>query len=193
MTTRRLVIAVIALVVAVLGLGLYVWHLTRRARLMTPAAADTRPIPPPVAGPPVKVTLFLASDDDGTLRKYEATITLPPEPAKQAREELKALVARYQEPTSTHPLGAGADIEDVYLVNDKLAVVDANAAFADTHRSGMLVENLTLASMAQTLTANLPGVTQMKLLIAGKERATLAGHADLSQPYDVVNAAKLVK
>jgi multidrug resistance efflux pump len=193
MTTRRLVIAVIVLLVAVLGLGLYVWHLTRRARQMAPVAADARPISPPVAGSPARITLFLASDDDGTLRKYDATIALPPEPAKQAREVLRALVARYQEPASTHPLNAGADIEDVYLVHDKLVVVDANAAFADTHRSGMLVENLTLASMAQTLTANLPGVTQMKLLIAGKERATLAGHADLSQLYDVTNAAKLVK
>jgi hypothetical protein len=193
MTTRRLVVAVIVLVVAVLGLGLYVWHLTRRARQMAPVAADARPISPPVAGPPAKIALFVPSDDDGILRKYDATIALPPEPAKQAREVLKALVARCQEPASTHPLGAAADIEDVYLVNDKLAVVNANAAFADTHRSGMLIENLTLASMAQTLTANLPGVTQMKLLIAGKERTTLAGHADLSQPYDVANAAKLVK
>jgi len=46
--------------------------------------------------------------------------------------------------------------------------------------------------MAQTLAANLPGVTQMKLIVDGKERTTLAGHAGLAEPYAMADAAKLV-
>ena len=34
----------------------------------------------------------------------------------------------------------------VYLVDPGVAVIDVNSAFADTHRSGVLVEELTVAS-----------------------------------------------
>jgi len=38
-----------------------------------------------------------------------------------------------------------------------------------------------------------PGVTRMKLLIEGQERQTLAGHADLIEPYGAAAADVLVK
>ena len=66
-----------------------------------------------------------------------------------------------------------------------LAVIDINAAFADGHRSGVLEEELTVASLIQTLAANIPGISRVKILVEGKERETLAGHADLSQFFDV--------
>jgi hypothetical protein len=59
-----------------------------------------------------------------------------------------------------------------------------NGAFADQHRSGVLVEELTLAAIAKTLGANLPGVTEMRVVVDGKERETLAGHADLMDSYN---------
>jgi len=80
----------------------------------------------------------------------------------------------------------------VYLVGPGLAVVDLNAAFADGHRSGVLVEELTIVSLAQTLSANIPGITQMRILVDGKSRDTLAGHADLSSTYDVASLGQLV-
>ena len=55
-----------------------------------------------------------------------------------------------------------------------------------------MVEELTLASMAQTLAANLPGITRVKLLVDGKERETLAGHVDLMGFYSTAAAAKYV-
>jgi hypothetical protein len=193
MTSRRLLFAVILLVVGVLGLALYVWSIVRKVRQPAPAVVDTRPVAPPVSGIPTAVVLFLADDADGTLHQQTASVVLPAEPAKRGREILRALVAQYQENASPHPLGAGADITEVYLVKGNLAVVDANGIFADGHRSGILVEELTLASLAKTLAANLPGITSMKLLVDGKERATLAGHAGLTEPYSVAGASRLVR
>ena len=69
--------------------------------------------------------------------------------------------------------------------NPGLAVIDLNAAFADGHRSGVLVENLTIASLVRTLTANIEGINRVKILIDGQPRQTLAGHADLSGFIDV--------
>lgn len=194
MITRRLLVGIILLVVAVLGLGLYVLHLANSARQMPPVVSDTRPLaPPPVAGPSVPVVLFVANDNDGQLVKQQVTLALPTAPSERAKEILRALLTQYQDRASPHPMDAAVAINDVYPADNGLVVVNANAAFADTHRSGILVEELTLASLTQTLAANLPNVLRMKLLIEGKERVTLAGHIDLSEPFELSSATKLVK
>jgi hypothetical protein len=191
--SRRLLFAVFLLIAAVLGLGIYVLHLARSAHQIPAQAADARPVAPPVAGPTTPVVLFVAKDDDARLIKQEITIAVPAAASDRGREVLRALLARYQEHGSSHPLDAAAGINEVYLTDSGLAVVDANAAFAAGHRSGILVEELTLASITETLAANLPNVTRVKLLIDGKERTTLAGHADLGEPYQLTAAAQLVK
>jgi hypothetical protein len=73
----------------------------------------------------------------------------------------------------------------VYLVDPGLAVIDTNAAFADSHRSGVLVEELTVASLVETLSANIPGINRVKILVDGRSRDTLAGHVDLTGFFDV--------
>ncbi|MGA3213589.1 MAG: GerMN domain-containing protein [Terriglobales bacterium] len=193
MIPKPLVFAITVLLASVLGLGVYLRHLAHKAKQAPSGAADTRPVMPPSAGPETPAILYLANDDQGTLRREETTVAMPADAPKRAREILRTLVLRYQEQGSAHPLGAGADIDEVYLVGANLAVVDVNGNFADHHRSGILVEDLTLASMARTLAANLPGITSMKLLVDGRERATLAGHADLLEPFSVSAAERLVK
>ena len=190
MIPRHLLITLALLLAAVFGLGFYLLHLKSRAE--ENRGADTRPVAPPVSGNKTHVALFLADDAAGVLRRRDAEITLPAEPSLRARELLRALVTEYQQKNSSHPLPAGADVSDVYLVNGNLAVVDLNADFADRHRSGILVESLTVTSLVQTLAANLPAITQVKFLVDGKERATLAGHADLSSRYDVGAVRQLV-
>jgi hypothetical protein len=191
--SRRLLVAVLLLTTAVLGLGIYVLHLARSAHQIPTQAADARPVAPPIAGPTTPIALFVANDDDARLVKQQVTIALPAASSDRGREILRALLSRYQEQGSSHPLDAAAGINEVYLTDSGLAVVDANVAFAEGHRSGILVEELTLASITETLAANLPNVTRVKFLIDGKERTTLAGHADLSEPYELTAAAQLVK
>jgi Sporulation and spore germination len=82
-------------------------------------------------------------------------------------------------------------VRSVFLVDPGVAVIDVNGAFADTHRSGVLVEELTVASLIHTISANTPGVLRVKILVDGKERDTLAGHADLSDFYDVTAVNQL--
>jgi hypothetical protein len=131
------------------------------------------------------VTLYVAYDDAGVLRPKSVRITLPTGRQERAAEILRALLALYLDKFSPHPLGPGSDFRDVYLVDPGLAVIDLNAAFADNHRSGVLVEELSVVSLVQTLSANIPGITRVKILVEGNERETLAGHADLSNFFDV--------
>jgi spore germination protein GerM len=185
MIPRHLMIAMAVLLAAALGLSLYAWHV-RKTVASTPAAVvDTRPLAPPVAGPTERVTLFVAHDEDGTLRPESAQIPMPSGRQQRAEELLRALVSHYLEKSSPHALGAGSEVRSVFLVDPGVGVIDVNAAFADTHRSGVLIEELTVASLIHTISANTPGILKVKILVDGKERDTLAGHADLSDFYDV--------
>jgi hypothetical protein len=192
MIPRHLQIALVLLLLLALGLGFYALHLKRKAEEVQ-QHADTRPITPPVNGPTEAVSLFIAYDDGGVLRKRDVQLALPSAPGERARHILQALLAVYLEKPSPHPLGDGSDVKDVYLVNDTTAVVDTNAAFADNHRSGVLVEELTVISVVQTLSAALPKVTKVKILVNGHERETLAGHSDLKTFYDVSTVNQIAR
>lgn len=193
MMPRHLLIAVAVLLVAVLGLSIYALQM-RKIVTATPApSTDTRPLAPPVTGPTERVTLFVAYDDDGSLRAISAQIPLPSGRQQRAEELLRALVSLYLDKSSPHVLGSGADVRSVYLIDPGVAVIDLNSAFADTHRSGVLVENLTVASLIHTISANTPGILKVKILVDGHERDTLAGHADLSAFYDVTAVNQLAR
>jgi hypothetical protein len=45
----------------------------------------------------------------------------------------------------------------------------------------------------QTLAVNLPKLTRVKFLVDGRERETLAGHADLRGFYDIANVAQVAR
>ena len=191
MIPRHLFIGVAVLVLAVLGMSLYAWHMRGRAAAAPVVTGDTRPVAPPVAGPTEQVTLFVAYDDIGILRAQSAQIPMPSVRQQRAEELLRALLALYLDKSSPHPLPEGSEIRNVYLVDPGLAVIDINAAFADGHRSGVLSEELTVASLIQTLSANIPGILRVRILVEGKQRETLAGHADLSDFFDVSAVSQL--
>jgi Sporulation and spore germination len=192
MIPRHLIIGFAILLAVALGLSLYAWHMRKSVAAPPPAAAvDTRPLAPPVSGPSERVVLFIARDDDGTLRGESAQIPMPSGRQQRAEELLRALLSIYLDKNSPHHLGPGAEIRSVYLVDPGVAVIDLNSAFADTHRSGVLVEQLTVASLIQTISVNTPNLLKVKILVDGKARDTLAGHADLSSYYDVAAVNQL--
>jgi len=191
MIPRHFYIALSILLAAVLGMSLYAWRMRGRAAATPVTSTDTRPVVAPVAGPSEQVTLYVAYDDLGVLHAQPAHIPLPSVRQERAEELLRALFALYLDKSSPHPLPVGSDIRSVYLVDPGLAVIDVNAAFADAHRSGVLEEELTVASLIQTLAANIPGILKVKILVEGKQRETLAGHVDLSGFFDVSGVNQL--
>ena len=192
MIPRHLIIAVAILLAITLGMGFYVLRMRARVDRTDVSAANTQPVAPPVSGSSEQVTLYVAYDDAGVLRPKAVRITLRTGRQERAAEILRALLTLYLDKFSPHRLGPGSDIRDVYLVDPGLAVIDLNAAFADNHRSGVLVEELSVVSLVQTLSANIPGITRVKILVEGNERETLAGHADLSNFFDVSAVTQVV-
>ena len=192
MIPRHLIIGVTIMLAVALGMSAYMWRMRARVQPQETPAAYAHPVAAPVQGPTEQVTLYVAYDDPGSLRAQAAGIPLPAGRQERAQELLRALLGRYLDKLSSHPLGPGAEVRDVYLVDPGLAVIDVNDAFADGHRSGVLVEELTVASLVQTLAANIPGINRVKILVGGQERQTLAGHADLSCTYDVSVVGQMV-
>ena len=192
--TRRIALIFAVLLVIALGLGLYAWYLKRKvAHDEQLAVRQQMAMAPPANGPPTAVTLYVASDSDATLRKSQMNVVLPEERSERARAVLRALFGTYLQSPSPHPIGAGADVRDVYLLGNDTAVVDANSVFADKHPSGVLAEELTVASIIATLNANDSKIQRVKILVNGQERETLAGHADLQRFYLASNIGQVVK
>ncbi len=182
--SRRLLIEIAVLLIAVAVLGYHTGRMKQRAELTAnPAPEPTAPLPEP--GPQEPITIYVPSDQDGLLHRREVTTAVSSDRNARAREVLRALVAACREKDSPHPLAGAADVDAVFLLNDGLAVVNANAALALGHSSGIMVEELTVAAMAQTLAANVTGISRIKLLVDGKDTGTLAGHLDLNTVYDV--------
>jgi len=192
MIPRHLLIAVAVLGIMALGMSLYVWSIRGTVVRTDASTPNTQPVARPAAGPSEQVTLYVAYDEGGTLRPQAARIPLPSGRQERAEELLRALVDIYLSKSSPHVLGAGSEIRGVYLADPGLAVIDLNAAFANGHRSGVLVEELTLSSLVATLSANIPAITRVKILVDGKERDSLAGHVDLTAFYDVSRMNQLV-
>ncbi|MGB8834411.1 MAG: GerMN domain-containing protein [Candidatus Sulfotelmatobacter sp.] len=185
MIPRHLAIGVSVLLAAVFVMSVYAWHMRGRAAANPIPVADTRPVVAPVSGTTERVTLFVADDELGILRAQSAQIPMPSVRQQRAEEVLRELIALYLDKSSPHPLPPGSEIRSVYLVDPGLAVIDVNAALADGHRSGVLVEELTVASLIETLSANIPGISRVKILVEGNQRETLAGHADLADFFDI--------
>ncbi len=191
MIQRHFAIAVATMACVAVVLGVYAWRVRGKA-VQTEPAQESREVAPPVHGATEQVTLYVAYDDPGLLLPQASVIPLPGGRQQRAEELLRALLALYSGKASPHPLGAGSDVHSVYLVDPGLAVIDVNAAFAEGHRSGIFVEELTIVSIVETLTVNVPGITRVKILVDGKERDTLAGHADLARFYDVSSVNDLL-
>jgi hypothetical protein len=182
-------------------MAIFLMHGCEQAHRRLAALVDSTPISAPT-DTPVDVTLYLASDLDGSITPTPRQLALPQDSTLRARALIEQLLAEYALPNSGHPLPSGTTIDDVFLLtppaNDsdspsspsaKLAVINLHGAFLDQHPSGVLVEDLTLFSIIGTLHANLPEVTEVRFLADGKPRETLNGHADLSRTYPATDTA----
>lgn len=184
------------LLVSSVLMAAYLIRMRARARDQLAAVPDAAPMPIPVEAPQVKAILLIANDEDGSLAPVQQQLVLPADTTARARTLLNDLFAEYAEPGSPHPLAAGPAVNDVFLLPvpesapagaQQMAVVNLSSSFVDHHPSGILVETLTLLSILGTLHANLPQITQVRFLVDGHPRDTLAGHADLSRTYLTAN------
>jgi Sporulation and spore germination len=189
---RHFQIMISLLLVAILLVGIYIIQL-RRGEQQIAQRETTAPTVLQGGGSVESIHILVAYDDDQALRWRDAETFMPEDRSLRAKAAMKAVLDQYLQKPSPHPVGKGAAIKDVYFIGTDTLLVDTTAAFADEHPPGILLEEMTLASLIETLSANVPGIARVKFLVDGKERETLAGHADLMSFYQVSAVHELVK
>jgi len=201
------------LLLASVGMGVALWQLREHAHQRLLAGEDSAPTQAPEVAPADQATLLVANDSDGSLLTQEHSLPLPADAGSRARVLLGKLLDLYAAPEATHPVAGGAGaVAQVFLLpvpqaaaqpgethpvaapdaqqtSPQLAVVNLTGSFAASHPSGIQAEMLTILSICGTLHANLPRVTQVRFLVDGQPRSTLAGHADLTRTYLAGDAA----
>jgi hypothetical protein len=177
-------------------MGVLLWNQLRHSHDQLIRGEDSAPTLAPQVAPAEQATLMVANDADNTVQPRALTLPLPQNPESRARAILGKLLDLYAAPEAAHAVpGGAASIAEVFLVpisdtnrsgaadGPQLAVVNLTGAFVAGHPSGIETESLTVLSICATLNANLPRVTEVRFLVDGEPRATLAGHADLTRTY----------
>jgi hypothetical protein len=193
MIPRHFQIMISLLLLAILIVGIYIIQLRRGEQQISQQQATIAPAAPQAAGRFESIHVLVAYDDDQALRWRDSEVFMPDDRSLRAKAVMRAVLEQYLQKPSPHPVGKGAAIKDVYLIGSDTLLVDTTAAFADEHPSGILLEEMTLASLIETVSANLPGINKVKFLVEGKERETLAGHADLMSFYQVSDVHEIAK
>jgi hypothetical protein len=183
------------LLAASLVMAVVLWRLRDRAHQRLIAGEDSAPTNAPLVAPAEQATLLVANDADNTLLAQTHSLPLPADPGARARAILGKLLDLYSTSDSSHPAPGGTNaVSQVYLLpalggkdslhpDAELAVVNLAGAFVSSHPSGLETETLTVLSICGTLHANFPRITQVRFLVDGIQRQTLAGHADLTRTY----------
>jgi spore germination protein GerM len=172
--------------------------LSRILRTSAPPDPTETPAQPTAAGaaaavPRIKATLYFASADGVGLVPVEQEIPLAQGTVAQARAVVEAQLAAAPPDSLSSTIPQGTTLRGVYVSERNEAFVDLDATVRTKHPGGSMNELFTVYTIVNAVTANLPDVQQVQLLIDGHEVDTLAGHVDLRRPLrknEQLHAAK---
>ena len=185
---------VIVLIIAVVGAALYFPALRRqvyKAKDITEKTAEQArrellpPAPVTSGDPKVKAKMYWGSHSSpGQLEAVVVELPLSSDPVLRSKQILNTLLAGPVDPEA-RTLPPDAALLAFYLLPDGSAIADFSEALATSTPSGIESEQLAVDSITRTLAANVPQAKELKILIHGQEVDTLAGHLDLTQPFEV--------
>lgn len=183
--TRRHSIQIGAGVVLVGLMGWVVMRGLDRLVGLQPAADRTaeEPSEPPPGVPRITATLFYGSSDGQALVPVRREVALAEGIVPQGREILAAQLQGAPTPyVSVVP--EGTMLRAFYVTDRGEAFVDLSPEASSGHSGGSSTELLTVFAIVNAVTANLPTVQRVQILIDGREVDTLAGHVDLRRPLE---------
>jgi hypothetical protein len=150
-----------------------------------PFAPPTPPLYKPT-DPPMAVKIFFPSVvGEPLLLAEDHTIFQSAEIENRARQVLQKLQEGPKTDTMFPSLPKDTKIQDLFVSMEGIAYIDFPNTISTNHPGGVLNEMATIYSIVNSLTYNLPEVKQVKILIGGTEKETLAGHTLLLLPLSV--------
>ena len=187
MTRRQIVISLVIGGVAIAAGWAFMTALSRFLRstealpAANPQVQQTAPADAP-AVPRIKATLFFGSEDGGHLVPVEQESPLAEGRVAQARALVEAQLAATPPDPLALTIPAGTQLRGLYISDKNEAFVDLDETVRAKHPGGSMNELLTVYTIVNVITTNLPEVQSVQLLIDGREVDTLAGHVDLRRP-----------
>jgi Sporulation and spore germination len=170
--------AVAAALAWALFVGLPRWSAARHAPAPAPPAAAAAPAPD---GRKINARLFFVADGGLTLTSVEQEVPFGEGTSEQAKAIVVAQISPVEEPlVSAIPLGTV--LRALFVTPEGEAYVDFSRELVAAHPGGSTNELLTVHTIVEALTGNLPGIKAVQILVDGKEIDTLAGHLDLRRP-----------
>jgi spore germination protein GerM len=128
------------------------------------------------------VQFYFADGNSGLLLTEERTFPHPETPAEFARMIVSGLLGG-PEKDGVRTLPSEGALRALYVMKDGTAIVDFTKEIKDKHPGGVRCEYAAVMSVVLSLTANIPDIKRVTILIDGKEAETLAGHIDLGEPF----------
>ena len=179
MTLRRY----LPVAIGVLALGLLAWGVTsllERLTARTDEAAVVTSKPAPTETPHISATVFYATPEGDSLMPIRREVPLADGIVAQGRQ---ILITQLQPPPAPYisAIPAGTTLRAFYVTDKGDAFVDLSG-IATGHPGGSLSELLTVYAIVNAVTANLPAVQRVQILVDGKEVDTIAGHVDIRRP-----------
>ncbi len=129
-----------------------------------------------------EATLFFSDADERYLIPEKRFLSKEQSLERQASELVNALIAGSKTGlVNTFP--QKAELLDIKKEGNDTLLVDFRESLVKNHPGGSAAEMATVYSLTNTLTANLPEIKKVKILIEGKSRESLKGHIGLDQPF----------
>jgi spore germination protein GerM len=178
--TRRLALVIVG---AAATVGLATWAIIRFTA-PPPGTAPAEATPAVSSGQPVRritATLFYVAPDGSRLTPVHREVLYGATPADQAKRVLEAQLEPAPE-GMTSAMPAGVRLLGVFVTDNGDAYADFSAELRSAHPGGSLNEIFTVYTVVSALTANLPAIKAVQILVDGHEAETLAGHVDLRRP-----------
>jgi spore germination protein GerM len=136
--------------------------------------------------PPMNVKLFFPpGSGDPLLTAEDGTIFQSTEIENRAKQILQKLQEGPHGEGMVPSLPKDAKAQDLFISQDGTAFINFSNAIATNHPGGVLNELATIYSVVNSLTYNLQEIKEVKILIGGVEKETLAGHCLLLLPLSL--------
>jgi sporulation and spore germination protein len=147
---------------------------------------EFKPPPQPLyapTDPPISVKMFFPSTKGNSLlTAQDDTIFKSGELANRAKQILQKLQEGPHNDGALPSMPKDTKIQDFFITEQGIALVNFSSNISTNHPGGVLNELATIYSVVNSLTYNLDEIKEVKILIGGVEKETLAGHCLLLLP-----------
>jgi hypothetical protein len=127
--------------------------------------------------PPMDVKIFFpGGNGDVVLAAEDQTIFRSAELANRAKQVLQKVLEGPKTPGLFPTIPKDTKLLEIFIDDAGLAYVDFSDPLSTNHPGGIQNEQATVYSIVNALTYNLPEIRQVKILVGGAEKETLAGH-----------------